>query len=69
MTYINIPLIDDQGQTITYLTYDTDTIAQIQEAREAMHLAGLNSAEVWTGEGPDAVRTGEVVFTTVEGEQ
>lgn len=44
------------------LTLAVDTEAEIAEARRVLRDLGLAQAEVWTGEGPDAVKTGASVF-------
>lgn len=45
-------------------SFAIDTLAQEDKAREAVHAAGLEFADVWVGEptDPDAYKTGSKLF-------
>lgn len=42
--------------------YPVDTLDQIQDAAQALFDAGESCADIWRGEGPDAIKTSAVVW-------
>ena len=58
-TYILIP----RDGTDDHDAWPTDTHAEIAAAAAALRAAGLGSCDVWTGEAPDAVRTGQMFLS------
>ena len=51
--FIVIPVLDADGWLSDENVYLLDTDDQVAEARIALRDAGLESAEVWSGELPD----------------
>lgn len=70
-TFITIPNHAADGSPLDPDTYLVDTDAERAEARRALRDAGIESAEVWSGE-PDegeSVATGQVLYAgTIEGD-
>lgn len=57
-------IIIDINSDLTPVTYPIDTDEEIAVAEIALHNAGLAYEDVWVGNGPDAVKTGQKLFAT-----
>jgi hypothetical protein len=61
-TYIGWTVRTTDGEYLDDVVLPVDTAAQMKRAEKALRDAGLSAAEVFAGEGADAVRTGHRVF-------